>query len=204
MSIDQAARKPKLNTATRVYLILLPIALVAVVGAVLYTKFVLGADGVANAKVGGCVRDAPDGGEQPFRLVDCADAAAKYKVLAVLGPSGGCSGVAGASSAVDTDEHVVCLGKKDVDPAKAINVAKEGDCVDLDPAEPERADCASALADRKVLKRLTNVLSFQADGACHDVAGADKSYSWDWKGNSDVAQKVDGVTVDVVLCFGPK
>ncbi|WP_432987198.1 LppU/SCO3897 family protein [Dactylosporangium sp. CA-233914] len=103
----------------------------------------------------------------------------KYRVLAVRGSSGrSCAEVAGASSA-STGEHVVCMGTKDVDPAKAINVAKEGDCVDLDPPEPQRADCGSAQADHKVLKRVTNVLSFQVDGACHDVAGADKSYSWD-------------------------
>lgn len=46
------------------------------------------------------------------------------------GTSGGCSDVAGAFSSVSTGEHVVCLGEKDVDPAKAINVAKKGDCVE--------------------------------------------------------------------------
>jgi hypothetical protein len=188
----------------KIYLVVLPVLLLAAVGIGLYTKFVLNADKVDNAKAGDCVRDAPDDAAEPFRLVPCGDAAAKYKVLAVFAPSGGkCSEQAGASAAATTDDHLVCMGAKDVDPAKAINVAKEGDCVDTDPAEPQRADCGSAEADHKVLKRATSVLSFQVDGTCHNVAGADKSYSWDWKGSSKISQKVDGLSVDVVLCLGP-
>ncbi|GAA2381981.1 LppU/SCO3897 family protein [Dactylosporangium salmoneum] len=194
-----------MNKTTKVYLVLLPILLLAVAGVALYSKFVLNADNVTNAKTGDCVRDAPEDKDEPFRLVACTDAGAKYKVLAVLGTGGGrCADVAGASTSTTTDDsNIVCMGAKDVDPAKAINVAKEGDCVDLDPAEPQRADCASKEADHKVLKRVENVLSFQSDGACHNVPGADKSYSWDWKGSSDISKKVDGMTVDVVLCLGP-
>ncbi|MEV6928608.1 hypothetical protein AB0M46_29530 [Dactylosporangium sp. NPDC051485] len=193
-----------MNKTTKVYLVLLPVLLLAVVGVALYSKFVLNADNVANAKTGDCVRDAPDDKDKPFRLVACADAGAKYKVLAVMDSGGGrCADVAGASTSASTDGKIVCMGGKDVDPSKAINVAKEGDCVDLDPAEPQRVDCAAKEADHKVLKRVQNVLSFQADGACHGVPGADKSYSWDWKGNSDISKKVDGMTVDVVLCLGP-
>ena len=205
MSIDQAAaaaRPQRTGTGTKVGLVFLAVALVAAVGIGLYGKLVLGKDDVDNAKVGDCARDAADK-DQKVRLVGCADPGAKYQVLAVRGTSGGCSDVAGASSSVSTGDHIVCLGGKGVDPAKAINVAKEGDCVDLDGSEPQRVACTAEEADHKVLKRVEDVLSFQEDGACHGVKGTDRSYSWDWKGDSDLAKKVDGLTVDVVLCFGP-
>lgn len=205
MSIDQAAgvaRPQRMSAGTKFGLIYLAVGLVAAVGIGLYGTLVLNKDDVDNAKVGNCAQDAPDK-DQKVRLVGCADPGAKYKVLAVQRTSGGCSDVAGASSSVTTDDHIVCLGEKGVDPAKAINVAKEGDCVDLDPSEPQRVACTAKEADHKVLKRVENVLDFQADGACHSVRGSDKSYSWDWKGDSALSAQVDGLTVDVVLCFGP-
>ena len=194
-----------MNKPTKIFLVILPILLLVATGLGLYTKFVLNADLVANAKTGDCVRDYPDDTDEPYRLIPCTDATAKYKALDVQPASNAnCRNVAGASSSVTTDDNTVCLGLKDVDPARAINVAKEGDCVDLDKPEPERVDCASPEADHKILKREENVLTFQADGTCKAVKGADKSYTWDWQGTDPTAKKAASLSVDVVLCFGPQ
>jgi hypothetical protein len=183
----------------------LPLVALIAVGLGLYTKFVSNADLVANAKTGDCVRDDTDDADEPYRLIACTDPAAKYKALDVQPASNAhCRDVAGASSSVTTDDNTVCLGLKDVDPAKAINVAKVGDCVDLDTPDPQRVACTAPEADHKILKREENVLSFQTDGTCKSVPGADKTYSWDWQGNGALRQKTDNFSVDVVLCFGPK
>ncbi|WP_432836549.1 LppU/SCO3897 family protein [Dactylosporangium sp. CA-092794] len=169
------------------------IALIAGAGAVLVLVavrwFFWGGDGISRAAAGDCVDAA--------QVVDCSSAGARFKVLAVLPAAGSCADVAGAVSFTAAGSRRVCLGPVGADPAKAVNVAKEGDCVDLDPAEPQRVACDSPDADHRVLRRLTNVPSAQTDGACREVAGADKSYGWDLQGTDD------GATVDVVLCFGP-
>jgi hypothetical protein len=207
MSVDQAVqpdRKPPVrNRALRISLLVLTPLVLAVVGLVLYSKS-LDRDHIDNAKVGDCVRDAPESKTAPYRIAPCGDTAAGYKVLALLPTDGSCLDVAGASRSVSTDEHHVCLGRKGVDPARAVNVAKEGDCLDVTSGgDPQRVDCADPKATRKVLKRVTKVPGFQVKGTCAQVAGADTSYSWSWETSGDPTGTA-GLIADVVLCLGRK
>jgi hypothetical protein len=109
MSVDQAVQpdqKPRtVNAAARVFPALPTLAVLVAVSLVLYTKLVLNRDHVDDAKVGDCLRDAPDDKDVPYRIVPCGDAAAAYRALAILPKSDTCMEVAGASRLVSTDEH---------------------------------------------------------------------------------------------------
>jgi hypothetical protein len=183
-----------------------PVLLLLLVGGCVYgviDNSLQNRNDLAEAKAGDCVRDIGKG-RHPYQRIACTDQAAQFKVFGIVADTADCNDVAGASTLVgDGDGHLVCLGAKDVDQAKAINVAKVGDCVSLAHAEPQRADCASAEADHKVLKRLERVLSSQLGTVCQTVDGSDQSYSWDWK-RAQAEQRFDNMIVDVVLCFGPK
>jgi hypothetical protein len=207
MSVDQAVqpdRKPSAKKRTLWISLLVLTSLLAVVAGLVLYSMSLDRDHIDNAKVGDCVRDAPDSRTEKYRIAPCADAAAGYKVLALLPANSSCLDVAGASRSVDTDEHSVCLGRKGLDPAKAVNVAKEGDCLDvISGGDPQRVDCADPKATKKVLKRVTRVPGFQVKGTCAQVPGADTSYSWSWETSGDPTGTA-GLIVDVVLCLGRK
>jgi hypothetical protein len=146
------------------------------------------------------------GAKPPYRIVPCTEPAAKYVVLAIVGPAQ-CRDVAGASLVFSIGEKKrVCLGDKGVDPATAVNVAEEGDCVALTfppvgGEEPRRLDCSDPAANLRVLKRLTGTSRFE--NPCEEVPGYVRSYSWSWQ-DLDPRFAVPDATIDVTLCFGLK
>jgi hypothetical protein len=165
-------------------------------------------DSADHAKVGDCLWETVDDKAADYRIAACGSNQTKYKVLARYkeGGSGWCGDVAGASRQVDIDGGRLCVAEKDVDPATAVNGAREGDCILLDGDASQRLDCADAKATHKVLKRLTNVSDFQmrTSGPCKEVPGTQTSYAWDWRDASGKQTAVDSLSVDVVLCLGKK
>jgi hypothetical protein len=170
-------------------------------------------DDLSNARVGDCVAEVDDyTRDVPYDLAGCGESAAEYRVLAVEARKGGggyCREVAGASLVLSADEKVLCLGKKDVDPTKAVNVAKEGDCLylELPPRsaaglEPVRLDCADPQANLKVLSRRTGQSKFDSESDwCQGVDGFVKAYGFSWS-SLEPDPRVPDFTVDVVLCMG--
>lgn len=97
----------------------------------LLTMVPLGAGCVAvkdELEAGECAREGENG---TFSRVDCADPAARFRVLEVSKEvQKECYDVAGVTRSVfeerwDDMVHV-CLGPMDVDPAAAVNVAQKG------------------------------------------------------------------------------
>jgi hypothetical protein len=160
-------------------------------------------DSLNRAKEGDCLRETRDDKESPFRIVACGDAKAEYKVLKLKPRSADCKDVAGAQRAAFNDDNNVCIGDKDADPAKAINVAKEGDCVSMSGGEAQRVDCSAPDAQYKVLKRLTDVLEINAKSACNGVAGAETAYQWNWQSDGQFSN-LSRMNVDLILCLGKK
>jgi len=158
---------------------------------------------VDHAAVGDCVRDN-DSDDVPYKLAECGDAAAKYEVFGVLktGADKSCRQVAGATRAFDNEDGYVCIGPKGADPQKSINIAVEGDCLAMTGEQPQRLECGDPQAEYKILKRLENVATFKVARICEDVAGAEKTYSYNWK--SSGGPDLSGVTTQVVMCLGKK
>jgi hypothetical protein len=188
-------------------LTILAILLFAAAAVVVYVHFFRAGTkyDLANAKAGTCVGDHA-GAKPPYRTVPCAQPAAKYVVLAVFDRTALCQDVAGASLAFTVGRKKLCLGQKGVDPATAINVAKEGDCVELPlppngGEAPRRLDCSDPAANLRVLKRLTATSKF--DDPCEEVPGYVRSYSWNWQ-DLDPRYFVPDAIIDVTLCFGLK
>ncbi|GAA2432721.1 hypothetical protein GCM10010191_53430 [Actinomadura vinacea] len=160
-------------------------------------------DHIDKVAVGDCLRQAAGDQESPYRIVSCSDSGAAYKALKLLPSSQGCREVAGASRQVNNENNTVCMGEKDVDPAKAVNVAKEGDCLSASDSQAERLDCSSPQARYKVLKRRTNVLNTDARRACAGVPGAVSAYNWNWESEGKF-NSVSKMNVEVLLCLGKK
>jgi hypothetical protein len=173
-------------------LVLRVVAVVAVlgclVGGVFAVRGYLGAPG--RADVGNCLADA--GGRPGYRLVDCDDQAARYRVLTVSEADGNpCVDVPGASRLYSIDDKVFCVGRKDADPAKSANIAKNGDCLRIGrDVEAERLDCADPKANVKVLRRLTDVtydvIPGVSEGPCADTDVPDTvlTYAYDWESDT--------------------
>ncbi|MEE6258516.1 LppU/SCO3897 family protein [Plantactinospora sonchi] len=161
-------------------------------------------DHINNVTAGDCVRESPGDRNSPYRIVGCDDAAATHKALQVAASSsdGSCIHVAGATRSITNETGNVCIGPKDVDPARAVNVAKEGDCLGQTGDETYRVDCSGADAEYTVLKRFDNVLKAETETACDDVPGAVGTYSWDWE--SELSANLLPDVVDVLLCLGEK
>jgi hypothetical protein len=97
--------------------------------------------------------------------------------------------------------------RKDVEPATAVNVAKEGDCLSLQGSKAQRLDCAAPEARYKVLKRaidVSNIMGNGANNACASVRGTESVYSWNWESSNRTFRNIDRMSVDVVLCLGKK
>ena len=62
--------------------------------------------------------------------------------------------MAAASASVRVDGDDWCLGEMAGNPATAVNVAKEGDCIRYTGGTPERLDCANSTATYQVVKRI--------------------------------------------------
>jgi hypothetical protein len=163
-------------------------------------------DDVTNARAGTCVAE-DDVREPPYRIVPCPQPEAEHVVLAVVGDVRQCREVAGASLVFTLGEKkALCLGEKGADPATAINVAKEGDCIALTfppigGEVPRRLDCSDPAANLRVLKRLTATSKFE--DSCKEVPGYVRSYSWDWR-DLNPRFPIPDATIDVTLCFGLK
>ncbi|MEW2356454.1 hypothetical protein [Spirillospora sp. NPDC029432] len=163
-------------------------------------------DHINNVAVGDCLRETRHDENSPYRIVPCDNAAATHKALRLipLGTSkGSCQQVAGASRSATNDDATVCLGEKDVDPDKAVNVAKEGDCVTFAGSEAQRVDCAAKEAEFEVIKRLADVPSLDEKRACAKVPRAVRSYSWNWESQGRFGN-ISRMNVDVLLCLGEK
>ncbi|MGH2628340.1 MAG: LppU/SCO3897 family protein, partial [Anaerolineales bacterium] len=179
------------------------IVLVLVAGAIFGGSWFLNRDNIDKAAVGDCVAVDESDTEDPFSIADCADAASSLKVLKLIsGSSEKCKDVPGASQSTTGDGVEVCMGDKDVDPATAVNAAKEGDCLAISGNDAKKVDCASPEAENKVLKRLTDVSDFEVKNACSDVKDATASYSWKWETKNSVIN-IPSLSTDVVLCLGP-
>jgi hypothetical protein len=162
----------------------------------------LNRNNVENANVGDCASYDASNTNNMYKVVDCADAAAKYKVLTISDSStDSCKEVAGASRSWSVNKKTVCMGEKGADPQRAVNVAKEGDCLAIKGNDALKTDCGVAEATDKVLKRLTNVSEAGADAACQDVQGTESYYTWQWTSDNAGASSL---TYDVLLCLGPK
>jgi hypothetical protein len=161
----------------------------------------LNRDTISHAAVGDCVRDELTDAVSPFRVVDCADPRAYLTVLRLLKPGEPeCKDVAGAAKAITRGDLTVCMGKKDVDPATAVNVAKEGDCLVVRGSTAVRADCGSPTVTHTVLKRLTNVSMVRVDSPCEDVDGANDYFAWRWD-TDGTGSTISLRPADVVLCL---
>ena len=158
---------------------------------------------IDNASVGDCAT-YDESADQPYEKADCADSAATYQVLKIVSGGEECKDVAGAERSITKEGGgEICFGLKGVDPATAINVAKEGDCLAVVGNDASRTDCSSADATHEVLKRLTDVpkldLSLDGGGPCDDVDGATSTYSWTWTTEGTIS--VPSLNHDVVLCL---
>ncbi|MFF5259170.1 hypothetical protein ACFY4C_09495 [Actinomadura viridis] len=162
-----------------------------------------GRDHIDKVAAGDCLRESAGDQESPYRIVACDDPAAAYKALKLLPLSKGCRDVAGVSRQVGNDANTVCLGEKDADPAKAVNVAKVGDCLSLGGSQAQRVDCSSPQARYKVLLRRTNVLEMNARRTCSSVPGAVSSYTWNMQSTGKFGN-LSRMNVDVLLCLGRK
>jgi hypothetical protein len=183
--------------------------LLLLIGAFLGRIWWANQDHIDNVAVGDCVQQTPDDADSPYRIVACEDPASTYKALKLI-PSGGnngdCKEVAGASQSTTNKDNTVCLGEKDVDPAKAVNVAKEGDCLGVQGSKAQRLDCSAKDAQYKVLKLATdvgNITGNAENAACRNVKGTESVYSWNWE-TSGTSGAIDRMSVDLVLCLGKK
>jgi hypothetical protein len=178
------------------------------------------AAGAEHAKVRDCL--AEDRGESPpYRRVSCEDAEARYRVLLIaerpLTGGNPCVDVPGASRLFDRteDDRIVCIGVKDADPAKAANIAKEGDCLRVvRDAGAERLDCTDPRANFEVLRRLTDVYVSDLrvpfgddDSPCSDVPATTTRYSFQWRTeqSEDAAPSRPGLPgkhFDLMFCLG--
>jgi hypothetical protein len=142
-------------------------------------------DRIDRAAVGDCAVDDFDRTPH-FRLVPCTDPAAEYRVLDTIAQDRSCADVAGASQSVPIEEREICLGRRDVDPATAVNVAQPGDCVYLaqpvSTGEPLRLDCGDPRANYRVLDRRASAGTLEAQHGepCGGVADSVTQYAWTW------------------------
>ncbi|MFB4317871.1 hypothetical protein [Actinomadura sp. 21ATH] len=163
-------------------------------------------DHINNVAVGDCVRETPGDENSPYRILPCENPAATHKALRLipLGASKGtCRQVAGASRSATNDDATVCLGEKDVDPDRAVNVAREGDCLAFAGGAAQRVDCAAKEAEYEVVKRLADVPRPDEARACAKVPGAVRSHSWTWE-TQGASGDVSRLKVDAVLCLRKK
>jgi hypothetical protein len=164
--------------------------------------FLFNRDSIDSAKVGDCASYDSSKSDNPFKKVDCNDAAAQYTVLQIVSGSQECKTVAGAERSITSKGNEICMGKKDVDPNTAVNVAKAGDCLTIIGDDAVRVDCGSPKATHKVLKRLTNVLDATASSACDDVPDSVGAYTWTWQTDNGGKASLPSLNDDVVLCVG--
>ncbi|MDQ1287882.1 MAG: hypothetical protein QG622_1447 [Actinomycetota bacterium] len=194
--------KPPFRPTAAVIAGLTVLALLVTGGA--YWLWSNGRDLVSEASVGDCLRLAPEDTESPYRIVGCSDSAARFTVLGAVprtGDDSACHDMAGSTKAATGDGETLCLGPVGVDTAKAVNVAKQGDCLRLVGEVAERVACSDPEANYKVLKRLSAVADFEIKQACADVPGTDEEYLWNW-GSGGRLRNGSELMVDRLFCLG--
>jgi hypothetical protein len=192
-----AELKPAKKVPVRLILTIVLVAVVAIGG------WFFSRDNVENAAVGDCAAYDQSDENSMYKVVECTEPTAEYKVLTISdSDEDSCKEVPGASRSWTSNSKTVCMGEKDIDPSRAVNAVKEGDCMVVTGQDALKADCASAEATDKVLKRLTDVSEIGADRACIDVEGTETYYTWQWTSDSKLGDLA--LTYDVLLCLGPK
>ncbi|QYN36018.1 hypothetical protein K1T35_01235 [Pseudonocardia sp. DSM 110487] len=156
----------------------------------------------SGPQTGDCVEKSGD----VYVTADCGTAS--LRVLERFDSfSGDCIPVAGVSESFsDTATNsTLCIGPRDVDPAAAINVAKEGDCVtNATRTDVRRVDCADPTAEEVVLRRIEDATTIGGSDQCTSVPGTSTSYSWDMvtTGNQNGPSAADGLAADLLFCLG--
>ncbi len=174
------------------------IVLVLIGGGIFAANYFTSRNDIDNAGVNDCAI-YEEGADTPYKKADCSDAAATFVVLKIVNGDEECKDVAGAERSITTDGGgEICFGLKGVDPATSLNVAQEGDCLAVVGNDATRADCSSADATHKVLRRLTDVSTAAAD-PCEDLEDYTDSYSWSWV--SDSGPDLSSLRSDVLLCL---
>ncbi len=163
---------------------------------------------INDAEVGGCVQEKGDGEDRTFNVIDCDEADAKYTVLALkeYGSPSGCREVPGTTLALQEDAQI-CLGPKGADPAKAMNGAKVGDCVEYVGEDLFLTGCDDPQATQEVFLVLTNVDSDEVSSTCDNVRNATTAYTWELESAGselDSVKALEELIVGLVICLGPK
>ena len=169
-----------------------------------------------RAEVGDCL--APDAGRPvPYRKVGCDDPEADFTVLTAAEADGNpCVDVPGASRLYTIERRTFCVGRKGLDPARAANVATDGDCLRIArDIETERRPCADPEANVEVLRRLTQVRVERSSlpplpgvpgkpGPCAEVERTELAYTYEWRSDPPRAPVVPSfsvTTVDLMFCL---
>src|SRR5690242_6904358 len=156
-------------------------------------------------ETGDCVEKSGDS----YVKADCASAS--LRVLQRLDEwSGDCIPVPGVTESYSDSgsSSTLCIGPRNADPAAAINVAKEGDCVVgvAANADVHRVDCADPSAEAVVLRRIEDATTIAGTDQCSSVPGTSSSYSWDMVSTGDDKSglsSLDKLGVDLLFCLGP-
>ncbi|TWF77195.1 hypothetical protein FHX44_113100 [Pseudonocardia hierapolitana] len=169
---------------------------------------ILAGGGLTACSTGPETGDCVEKSEDSYVKADCA--ASTLRVLEKLDDfSGDCIAVAGVTESFSDSgsDSTLCIGPRDVDPASAINVAKEGDCVTGAAANSEarKVDCADPGAETVVLRRIEDATTIAGIDQCSDVPGTSTSYSWDMvtTGDQNGLGSLDGLAADLLFCLGP-
>jgi hypothetical protein len=170
---------------------------------------ILAGGGLTACSTGPETGDCVEKSDDSYVKADCATAS--LRVLERLDDfSGDCIAVAGVTESFSDSgsDSTLCIGQRDVDPAVAINVAKEGDCVVGVAANSEvyRIDCADPTAEAVVLRRVEDATTIAGSDQCSSVPGTSTSYSWDMVTTGDDLNgfgSYDGLATDLLFCLGP-
>jgi hypothetical protein len=156
-------------------------------------------------ETGDCVEKSGDS----YVKAECG--AASLRVLERFADSSDdCIAVAGVSESYSDSgsDSTLCIGPRDVDPAAAINVAKQGDCVMGVAANSgvRRVACTDPAAEAVVLRRVEKATTIAGLDQCSDVPGTSSSFSWDMVSTGDDPyglSSIDKFGVDLLFCLGP-
>ena len=155
-----------------------------------------------SARPGDCLLYDQSG--PTYRVADCDDAAAEFRLLGVALTRDGCVDVPGASRVIDEGSRFSCVGEKAADPATALNGIVVGDCVANDAGRAVRAACgASALPVLAVVRDVPRQVGDSANGLvalCQQAGATDVRQTYAWAlGEADGAESASW---DRLLCLG--
>ncbi len=156
----------------------------------------------ADARLGDCL--AFDASGPTYRLADCGDAAAEYRLLAVSVDRDGCVDVPGAVRAYGDGTRFSCIGEKAADPATALNGIAAGECVSVEADRPVRSGCegGGTLQVLAVVKDVPKSAGESRDGlfgVCTRAGAAEVSRTYAW--GLGAADGAESATWDRLLCL---